>query len=241
TQMMQEMFVGGRLKRTPVSPKLTFAGGMKAVYRYAEYHSIIIDEKTALAANILTQSDPFYISILFGSDWEEKDFSDAEGVILTLAHEITDRESELFGTWSEYIDSTLRQVNDIYGKKILLYLSKERHKECTRDEIRDHLGWDPEKDKELEEKLGTLEFGDLITRGSSDFHYRGIPDDILDFIFRERYQYEIEMVRPDVSSDLAAKIKSLEGKLNELRGRMLELVVWRELNRCRKENKPVQT
>ncbi|MCP4352842.1 MAG: hypothetical protein GY795_45910, partial [Desulfobacterales bacterium] len=163
-QMMQEMFVGGRLKRTPVSPKLTFAGGMKAVYRYAEYHSIIIDEKTALAANILTQSDPFYISILFGSDWEEKDFSDTEGVILTLAHEITDRESELFGTWSEYIDSTLKQVNDIYGKKILLYLSKERHKECTRDEIRDHLGWASERDKELEEKLCTLEFGDLITR-----------------------------------------------------------------------------
>ncbi|MCP4105351.1 MAG: hypothetical protein GY749_07430, partial [Desulfobacteraceae bacterium] len=151
TQMMQEMFVGGRLKRTPVSPKLTFAEGMKAVYRYAEYHSIIIDEKTALAANILTQSDPFYISVLFGSDWEEKDFSDAEGVILTLAHEITDRESELFGTWSEYIDSTLKQVNDIYGKKILLYLSKERHKECTRDEIRDHLGWASERDKELEE------------------------------------------------------------------------------------------
>ncbi|MCP4344406.1 MAG: hypothetical protein GY795_02645, partial [Desulfobacterales bacterium] len=122
---------------------------------------------------------------------------------------------------------------------ILLYLSKERHKECTRDEIRDHLGWASERDKELEEKLCTLEFGDLITRGSSDFHYRGIPDDILDFIFRERYQYEIEMVRPDVSSDLAAKTRSLEGKLNELRGRMLELVVWRELNRCRKENKPV--
>ncbi|MCP4030958.1 MAG: hypothetical protein GY734_06905, partial [Herbaspirillum sp.] len=132
---------------------------------------------------------------------------------------------------------TLKQVNDIYGKKILLYLSKERHKECTRDEIRDHLGWASERDKELEEKLCTLEFGDLITRGSSDFHYRGIPDDILDFIFRERYQYEIEMVRPDVSSDLAAKIRYLEGKLNELRGRMLELVVWRELNRCRKENK----
>ncbi|MCP4566173.1 MAG: hypothetical protein GY841_01195, partial [FCB group bacterium] len=181
-----------------------------------------------------------------GSDWEEKDFSGAEGIILTLAHEITDQESELFSTWSEYIDSTIKQVNDIYGKKLLLFLSKERHKECTRDEIRDHLGWSPEKDKELEEKLSTLKFGDLITRGSSDFHYQGIPDDILDFIFRERYQYEIEMVKPDVRSDLAAKIafledekQSLEGKLNELKGRMLELIVCRELNKCRKENKTV--
>ncbi|MCP4131622.1 MAG: hypothetical protein GY754_11645, partial [bacterium] len=240
SQMMQEMFVGGRLKRTPVSPKLTFSEGMEAVYRYAEHHNIIIDEHTALAANILTQSDPFYISILFGSDWEEKDFSGDEGVIKTLTHEITDRGSELFGTWSEYIDSTIRQVNDIYGKKILLYLSKERHKECTRDEIRDHLGWPPEKDKELEEKLSILEYGDLITRGGSDFHYQGIHDDILDFIFRERYQYEIEMVEPDVSSDMAAKIKSLEGKLGELKGRMLEFVIWRELNKCRKENKTIK-
>ncbi|MCP4352843.1 MAG: hypothetical protein GY795_45915, partial [Desulfobacterales bacterium] len=164
TQMMQEMFVGGRLKWTSVSSKLTFAEGMETVFRYAEYNRIPIDEKTALAANILTQSDPFYISTLFASDFPEKDFSDTDGVIRILAYEITYRKSELYRTWAEYIDNTLKQVNDIYGKKILLYLSKERHKECTRDEIRDHLGWASERDKELEEKLCTLEFGDLITR-----------------------------------------------------------------------------
>ncbi len=246
TRMMQEMFVGGRLKWTPVSPKLTFEEGMEAVFRYANHRNIPVTEKTALAVNILTQSDPFYISVLLGSDSPEKDFSTVDGVIHTLTYEMKDRGGELFRIWSEYIDSAIRRVNDIYGKKILLYLSKERHKECTRDEIRDHLGWPPEKEGELEEKLRHLEYGGLVTRGRSDFHYQGIPDDILDLIFRERYQYEIEMVTPDVAFELSGKIesleqekKSLEGMLSELKGRMLELIVWRELNRCRKKNRPV--
>ena len=236
TRMMRKMFVGGRLKQTSVSSKLMFSEGMEAISRYAEYHGMPVTEKSALAINLLTQSDPFYISVLFGSEFPEKNLSDPDGVIKTLAYEVTDRRGEFFITWSEYIDTTLKQVNDVHGKKILLYLSKERHKECTRDEIRDHLGWEPAKDRELEEKLRTLEYGDLIMRGGTDFHYRGIPDDILDLIFRERYQYEIENVRPDAGSEFAARIavlegekKSLEGTVRELRGRMLELIVSREL------------
>ncbi|MCP4353844.1 MAG: hypothetical protein GY795_51005, partial [Desulfobacterales bacterium] len=169
------------------------------------------------------------------------------GILNTFAYEILDRDGELFGTWSEYINLAIKAVNNIYGKKILLYLSRERHRECPRDEIRNHLGWQPEDDSELEKKLLTLEYGGLITRGSSDYHYKGIEDDILDIIFRERYQYEVDMVRPDVTAELLAKIrlleddrKSLEGRFRELKGRLLELIVWRELNKCRKENKPVK-
>ncbi|MBT3388201.1 MAG: hypothetical protein HN417_09735, partial [Desulfobacula sp.] len=233
TQMIQDMFVGGRLKWTPISSQLTFEEGMTAVFRYAEYHNVPVTERSAFIINTLTQHDPFYISMLFGSDCPEKDFSSTEGVIHTLTHEIKDKGSELYRTWAEYIDSTIRQVNNIYAKKVMLFLSKERYKEWPRNEIREHIGWPPEKDRELEEKLATLEYGGLITRGSSDFHYQGIQDDILDLIFRDRYQYEIEAIRPDVSGELAGKIKalekekkSLEGALNELKGRMLELVVW---------------
>ncbi|MDM8525326.1 hypothetical protein QUF80_18300 [Desulfococcaceae bacterium HSG8] len=247
TQMIHEMFVGGRLKKTRVSPKLTFEEGMEAVFKYAEHHKIEITDRNALIINILTQSDPFYIATLFRSDCPGRDFSKSEGILETFAYEILDRDGKLFGTWSEYINLSVRAVNNIYGKKILLYLSKERHRECPRDEIRNHLGWQPEDDNELEEKLLTLEYGGLITRGSSDYHYKGIEDDVLDIIFRERYQYEVDMVRPDVSAELAEKIrlleddrKSLEGKLRELKGRLLELIVWRELNRCRKENRTVK-
>ena len=39
TQMMHELFKGGRLKRTPISPKLAEEEGLEAVYRYAQYNN----------------------------------------------------------------------------------------------------------------------------------------------------------------------------------------------------------
>ena len=63
-----------------------------------------------------------------------------------------------------------------------------------------------------------LEYGGLITRGSSDFHYKGINDDILNLIFRERYQEEIDRLKPDVDSILAAKIEELEKNKKSLLG-----------------------
>ncbi len=245
-QMMQTMFVGGRLRGTPFSPRLTVSEGMEAVYRYAEYLGIPLTEPLALTINLLTQSDPFYIATVLNSEWEERDFSTRDGVIQTFTHEILDREGELFKTWAEYIDTTIKKVNDVYGKKILLYLSRERYQERTREDIRQHIQWPTDKERELEEKLRTFEYGNLITRGHTDFHYQGIPDDVLDIIFRVRYQYEIDHVDPDVPAELAAKIMALEkkntslqGALNELKGRMLELVVWREINACRKQGTPV--
>ncbi len=245
-QMMQEIFVGGRLRGTPFSPRLTFAEGMEAAYRYAEHFEIVLTEQLAFAINVLTQNDPFYIATLLGSEWAERDFSTRDGVIETFAHEILDRDGELFKTWGEYINNTIKAINDVHGKKILLFLSREREQEKTREEIREHIGWPPEKDRELEEKLRTFQYGDLMTQGHTNFHYQGIADDVLDAIFRSLYQFEIERVEPDLPAELAARIhqleddkKSLQGALNELKGRMLELIVWRELNTCRKEGKPV--
>lgn len=245
-RMMREMFVGGRLKQTEISTQLAFDEGMQAVYKYAEYNGVSVSDESALVINLLTQSDPFYIATLFRSDWEKRDFKTVQGAIDTLEYEIKNRKGELFGTWSEYIDLTMQEVNGKHAKKILLFLSKERFRECTRDEIRAQLN-DELEDKELEDKLRTLESGDLITRGVSNIRYRGIPDDILDLIFRELYQEEIERVKPDIGSELAAKVQklerekcSLQGALNELKGRMPELIVFRELNRCCKTRQPVK-
>ncbi len=91
-------------------------------------------------------------------------------------------------------------MNDRYVKQILLFLSKERHKECTRTEISDHLGGKLSND-ELEEKLCILKHGDLIAKGINNFRYSGIADDILDLLFRELYQEGIEQVKPDISKE----------------------------------------
>jgi hypothetical protein len=244
-QIMREMFVGGRLKQTPISSKLTFSEGLEAIYRYAEFYQVEITDESALVINRLTQSDPFYIASLLRSDWSDSEFSTVSGVIRSLDYEIKNRKGELFGTWSEYIYSTIKAVNDRYAKQILLFLSKERHKECTRDEISHHIG-DALPESVLEEKLRALEYGDLITQGVSNFRYSGIPDDILDLIFRELYQEEIVQVKPNIAKELALKMtqlekenKSVKGALNELKGRLLELMVYRELNQYRKKAKPI--
>jgi len=245
SRMMFDMFKGGRLRRTPISPRLAFAEGMDCVYKYSEYYNTPVSDDSALAINILTQSDPYYIDIIFRSHLTGKDLTTADTVIKTMVYEISE-EGELYDTWSEYINTTIKEVNDTYAKQILLFLSRERHKECTRDEISDHLNG-ALSDRELEHRLRTLVYGDLITKGSNDFRYSGIPDDILDLIFRDRYEEEIYRTRPDITSELAARInkledhnKSLQGALNELKGRMLEFVVHRELNRIRKKGATLQ-
>ena len=204
-KMMREMFVGGRLKQTEIPSKLTPDEGLETVYRYADFYEIEITEESALVINQLTQSDPFYIASLLRSDWRERDFSSEDGVIRTLNYEVKNRKGELFGTWSEYIYSTIKAINDRYAKQILLFLSRNREKECTRKEISDHLKGKL-SESELEEKLNALEAGDLITQGSSNFRYRGIDDDILDLIFRDLYEEEIHGKRPDVAAELTASL-----------------------------------
>jgi len=162
--------------------------------------------------------------------------------IWPFVEEISDKEGELYLTWMEYIDISLNKVNDKYGKQILLILSKNRHNEMARDEILNQLGWPEERDPELEEKLQALVYGGLIEGTASSYNYKGISDDILDLIFRSRYQYEIYREKVDMKSELQKKVKamekdnrSLKGLVSDLKGRMLELVIWRELNSYRKK------
>jgi len=246
TQMMHEMFKGGRLKKTPISSKLTEEEGLEAVYLYARYYHKTVYDEAAVVINSLTQSDPFYIASLLGSDWEEQDLTTVEGVKKTLAYEIRDHEGELFGTWSEYIYSTLNEVNDQYAKKILLFLSKERYQEHTRLEIGKHLG-DQLDDNKIKKKLRALEYGDLIKRpGLSHFRYCGIPDDILDLIFRDLYQEEIEHDKPNIENEIDIRLKALEkekkslqGLVSDLKGRVLEWTVYRELHHCQVQQQPL--
>jgi hypothetical protein len=243
-KMMREIFVGGRLKQTPISSKLTVDEGLEAVYRYAKFNQVEVTDESAIIINRLTQSDPFYIASLLRSDWEQRDFSTPDGVIKTLDYEIKNRKGELFGTWSEYIYLTIKAVNDKHAKKILLFLSKERHKEFTRDEISEYIEHQL-SESALEEKLRTLAYDNLISQGTNNFRYCGIPDDILDLIFRDLYQEEIDNEKPNIAGELKTKVaalekekKSLQGALNELKGRMLELMVFRDLNKYR--GKPIE-
>jgi hypothetical protein len=208
TQMMQKMFVGSRLRHYPISPKLDFKGGMEAVYKYAQHYHIPLTPEIALVINQIVQSDPSYMTALFCSPF--RDFSSVEGVINTFVEEISNKKGELYLTWMEYINISINKVNDRYAKQILLILSKNRYQKMGRDEILKQLEWSKDRDPELEEKLLALEYGGLIEGTTSSYHYQGIPDDILDLLFRDRYQYEIYNKPFDMKSELREKIKQLE-------------------------------
>jgi len=79
-----------------------------------------------------------------------------------------------------------------------------------RDKILDKLECSKDRAPEREEKLLALEYGGLIESTTSSYHYQGIPDDILDLLFRERYQYEIYHNPLDMKSELRKKIDELE-------------------------------
>jgi len=130
-------------------------GGLEAVYKYAENYNIQLTEEIANVINIIIQSDPFYMTALFSSPF--RDFSSVEGVIQTFVEEISNKKGELYLTWMEYIDISLKKVNDKYGKQILLILSKNRYQKMGRDEILKKLEWSEERDAELEEKLLALQ------------------------------------------------------------------------------------
>jgi len=64
TQMMHEMFVGGRLRINSISSSLTFEEGMTAVYQYAVYNQIELSEQVAIAINMLARSNPYWKILL---------------------------------------------------------------------------------------------------------------------------------------------------------------------------------
>lgn len=246
-QMMENMFVGGRLRIMEIPSSLTFEDSVTATFKYASHHHIELTEANAIAISLLAQCNPYYISSILESEWPNRDFSSFSGIVNTFANEIIDKKSDLHRTWLEYINNTLSKVNDKYARKILLMLSKERDKEYARDEIMKEIGWPEDKEPDLEKKLSKLIYGDLISEGSSAYHYKGIDDDVLHLIFYHKYQYEIHHQKADVHGELHKRIENLEkdkrsltSTINELKGRMLELVVWRELNRCKKEKTKIK-
>ncbi|MDM8516021.1 hypothetical protein QUF76_07470 [Desulfobacterales bacterium HSG16] len=181
-------------------------------------------EDTPVAENIvplmagLTEENPFYIGSLFRSKFQGKDFTNKKGLLETLEFETLHREGGIKGTWMEYVSYALKESNDVHAKKIVLYLSKHRKREVTRDEIREKLNLEM-TDSELEKKLKILINADIIEQGSSNFDYRGVRDNIFDKVFRGVYQKEIENFDPkEITNEYKARSEKLLKQIRQLRG-----------------------
>ena len=94
-------------------------------------------------------------------------------------------------TWGEYIDLSLKRINTVNSRHLMLHLSKHADREWTPTELKETLKLDIDLQK-INQLLKNMEQADLIQRGSSDIDYRGLTDGALNLILRNRFEKEIE-------------------------------------------------
>ena len=227
-KVISKYLEAGRLKQTRFSPYLTEDEGLEAVYKYASFYEEPITNDTAMQINELCMADPFFISCVILSDYEEKDLTSSEGVIDTVNYEISEENAEMYLTWGEYIDKTVHEVNDKNAKNILLFLSQNNKEYFTPKDLKEKLGLDLEVN-EIHKQLIVLKEADLITRAVSNIDFKGLEDGTLNLILRKSFEKEIKEFAPDFKQEFAEKIaelnrknKQLQGRLNYLYGKMAE-------------------
>jgi hypothetical protein len=207
----------GRLSRIFMKPYLTQEEGLEAVYKYAKFYQEPLSLDSALQINELCLYDPFFISCVIQSHYENKDLQTVQGVIETVNYEISDRSSEMSVTWGEYIEAAVERINDKHAKHILLLMSKHNQREWTPQEIKDDLNLEIEVN-EVHKKLLSLVASDLIIQGNADIDFRGLQDGTLNLILRNRFEKEINAFVPNFQSDFLEKIKGMKSKERQLQG-----------------------
>ena len=227
-KIINKYLEAGRLSRIFMKPYLTQEEGLQAVYKYAEFYQEEISLDSAIQINELCMYDPFFISCVIQSHYENKDLKTVQGVVETVDFEISERNSEMSVTWGEYIQKAVQRINDKHAKHILLHLSKHNQREWTPQEIKDHLNLDIEVN-EVHVKLLSLVASDLLVQGKADIDFRGLQDGTLNLILRTRFEKEINNFVPDFKSDfleiinqMKTKERQLQGMINHLSGKLAE-------------------
>ena len=203
---------------------------IEMIYRYSGIEGVPVTEKTAFLLARLSEGNPFYISLLFGSEYPGKNFLTRQGIQETLEFETLDEQGEIRGTWLEYIDSAFPRINEKHAKEMVLFLSKHRDRFVPRREIKERLKLDM-TDAQLDKKLRALWKCDIIER--ERVQYRGIQDNIFDKIFRSYYADDIDSFitkeAPDeyrqLFEDLTKNYESLSGEHNRYKGAFAEFVI----------------
>ncbi len=218
----------GRLKRSYLNPYLPPEHGLQAVYKYSEHYREPITNESAVQINQLCMSDPFFISCVIQSEFEDKDLTTEQGVVNTVHYEITDRLSEMSMTWGEYIELSLKRINTVNSKHIMLHLSKNSDREWTPQDLRDALQLDI-SEQEIHDLLKNMAKADLIREGNSDLCYQGLTDGTLCLILQNRFEEEIRSYKPDLKKNFHNELEklrkeknSLQGLVNHLTGMMAE-------------------
>ncbi len=216
---------------------------LEAIYNYAQITGNPVNAETAAYMARLSEGDPFYIATFFTSAYPDKNLQDMdcidEIVIYETRTELKDY-GEITGMWKEYLDDAIESINNINGKRILLYLNKYGKQERTRKEIMDDLELNM-TDKELSKKLDAFIHADIISYGQNMFRYRGPGDTFFDIIFRRMYQEEIESLDiNEIKKNTLKTLKSLRGELSYVTGYLGEYKVQDIFINAREQNQSLR-
>ena len=209
---------------------------VEMAFKYSDVFDIPVTEETAVLMAYLSEGNPFYISSLFLSAYPDKNLGSMEGLVKTLEFETLSEQGIVRNTWMEYAKTAFRKVNDRHAKSIVLYLCKNRDREVTREELLEKLRL-PMDDSELEKKMQALVKSDIVQRGSSNYRYRGVQDNVFDKVFRAEYAEEIEKFDPSqipveymkLLEEYRTRYRELLGKYNQAKGAWAEFLIIRTL------------
>ncbi|NIM17033.1 MAG: hypothetical protein GTO45_22060 [Candidatus Aminicenantes bacterium] len=208
----------------------------EVLFKYSRFFDVPVTEETAFSLVRITEGNPFYISSVIRSDYPDKDLTSIDGLTDTLEFETLDDQGLIKLSWMEYMARAFPKINDQHAKNIVLYLSKHRDREWTRDELREALNLEM-PDGDLEIKLNALVKSDIINKGRSYYCYRGVNDSIFDKVFRGVYQEEIrkfgtKVIRKEYSEEVKKekkRYKRLLGKYNYQKGYHAEFLILNRL------------
>ncbi|GAK58581.1 hypothetical protein U27_05555 [Candidatus Vecturithrix granuli] len=210
---------------------------VEMIYKYAQVFETPMTEEVVYAMARISEGNPFYVSELFQSTYPDKDFTTAEGMLKTLEYETLDERGRIRSVWLEYIAKVFDKVNQQHAKNIVLYLSKHRDRQVSRQEVIDKLELADMPELELEQKFRALVKSDVINQGRSLFFYQGVQDNIFDKVFRGIYAddiqaFDVTAIRNEYKAlyeKAKADYQKLLGQFNQTKGLLAEFVIINQL------------
>ncbi len=201
---------------------LSDAEALEAVYNYAYAYQVTLTDETAPYIAEVADNDPFYIAETISNQSEEKDLTTEAGVRDALTFETVLGQGEIARIWNEYLQDAIERINDKNARRMILYLARHEPEERNRRQIREDLGLTMTEAK-LEKRLKQLVMSDILARGSSDFHYRGLGDRVFAMVFRRIYGSEIDQVSVrEIDEDFKQQLAGLKGQLSVYKGAAAE-------------------
>jgi hypothetical protein len=208
---------------------LTAGEALDAVYRYSKVYRSPVTEETAPYLADVCYNDAYYIAQMFRSNCPEKDLTTEEGIRETLKYETTAGKGDIAKVWLEYLTDAIREVNDRYAKQVIIYLARHGQKEITRAEILKEIKHGLTEDQ-LEKRMRELVFTDMIARGTTNMHYKGLGDPVFEIVFRRLYEAEIGRAEHDkVEKDIERKLIQVRNRANYEKGLLGEYRLMKRL------------